>query len=403
MAHKFKMTEIGPIPEEWELRRIDTSFDFVGNNTFARESMSSVGEVVNIHYGDVLIKYGANVDVSSDSVMFLDSSIRTKAVHALQSGDIVMADTAEDETAGKCCEIIGAENRQVEAGLHTFVLRPRDKYAPKFLGYAFNAECYHNQLIPLMQGTKVTSISKGAVGSTFLICPPYSEQEIIAKALNDIDILIIDLKSLIAKKQLIKQGSMQQLLTGKKRLEGFSEPWVEKEIGEIINVSKGQSLQSKNFVNGNVPVVAGGQTYAGFHNIANHSNTSVTISASGAYAGFVWLHEYPIFASDCSVIEGNDNVDIHFLYNVLKLKQNEIYNAQTGGAQPHIHPKDIEPINIKIPFKDGKPYIDEQIAIANILTSMDSEISALEAKRAKYEFIKQGMMQELLTGKIRLV
>ena len=196
---------------------------------------------------------------------------------------------------------------------------------------------------------------------------------------------------------------MQQLLTGKKRLEGFSEPWVETEIGDIIKIYKGQSLQSKNFINGNVPVVAGGQTYAGFHNLANHKKTSVTISASGAYAGYVWLHEYPIFASDCSVIEGNDNVDIHFLYNVLKLKQNEIYKSQTGGAQPHIHPKDIEPIKIVIPFKNGKPLIEEQSAIATILSDMDAEISALEKKKAKYEFIKNGMMQELLTGKIRLI
>ena len=88
---------------------------------------------------------------------------------------------------------------------------------------------------------------------------------------------------------------------------------------------------------------------------------------------------------------------------MLKLKQNEIYKAQTGGAQPHIHPKDVEPIKIVLPYKDGKPFIDEQIAIANILTDMDKDVVALEQKLAKYEAIKKGMMQELLTGKICLV
>jgi type I restriction enzyme S subunit len=160
---------------------------------------------------------------------------------------------------------------------------------------------------------------------------------------------------------------------------------------------KGQSLQSKDFIMGSVPVIAGGQSYAGYHNRYNHDKTCVTISASGAYAGYVWLHEYPIFASDCSVIEGNENVDIYFLYNILKMKQEIIYQSQTGGAQPHIHPKDIAPIRIDIPS------IEEQKAIALILIDMDKEIVTLETKKIKYEAIKQGMMQELLTGKIRLV
>ena len=96
-------------------------------------------------------------------------------------------------------------------------------------------------------------------------------------------------------------------------------------------------------------------------------------------------------------MEGNDNVDVYFLYNVLKLNQDVIYKAQTGGAQPHIHPKDIAPLKVLCPS------LSEQQAIATILTDMDNEIQALEAKRDKYTAIKQGMMQELLTGKIRLV
>lgn len=400
----FKQTEVGSIPISWEARLISDAFSFVNNNTLAREQISEIGAIRNIHYGDILVKYGSILDIQQDTVPYIKESIRTVAKNPLRDGDILMADTAEDETVGKCCEVHNICGDTAETGLHTFGLRAKEDYAPRFLGYAFNAPLYHNQLLPLIQGTKVSSVSKTAVSKTYLCCPSsIEEQRKIAQVLSDIDGLISSFTKLIEKKKNIKTATMQLLLTGKKRLEDFTEPWVEKRIGEIAKISKGQSLQSKDFANGHIPVIAGGQTYAGFHNIANHKETSVTISASGAYAGYVWLHEYPIFASDCSVIEGNDDVDIHFLYNVLKLKQGEIYKSQTGGAQPHIHPKDIEPIKIVIPFKNGKPNFDEQRAIGNILTEMDNEISALEQKRAKYENIKKGMMQELLTGRIRLV
>lgn len=247
------------------------------------------------------------------------------------------------------------------------------------------------------QGSSFPSVNMQSFRNHHIPLPPLGEQKKIAKALSDVDALINYLDGLIAKKRDIKQGAMQELLTGKTRLAGFSGSWHNKEVGGIVSIVKGQNLQSKDFIQGPVPVVAGGKSYAGYHNVCNHDKTCVTISASGAYAGYVWLHEYPIFASDCSVIEGNDEVDIHFLYNLLKMNQEAIYQSQTGGAQPHIHPKDIAPIRILMPS------LLEQKAIASILVDMDKEILALEAKKAKYESIKQGMMQELLTGKIRLV
>ena len=247
------------------------------------------------------------------------------------------------------------------------------------------------------QGSSFPSVNMQSFRNHHIPLPPLVEQKKIAKALSDVNVLISDLDALIAKKRDIKQGAMQQLLTGKQRLNGFYDKWENCAIGDLVDIMKGQSLQSKDFIMGSVPVIAGGQSYAGYHNRCNHDKTCVTISASGAYAGYVWLHEYPIFASDCSVIEGNENVDIYFLYNILKMKQEIIYQSQTGGAQPHIHPRDIAPIRIDIPS------IGEQKAIASILIDMDKEIVALQAKKIKYEAIKQGMMQELLTGKIRLV
>jgi type I restriction enzyme S subunit len=148
---------------------------------------------------------------------------------------------------------------------------------------------------------------------------------------------------------------------------------------------------------GNVPVIAGGKQPAYFHNKPNRLKKTITVSASGANAGYVSLYEVPIFASDCSTIEEGNSYSIRYIYYQLRLIQENIYKMQSGGAQPHIHPGDLSPIEIQI------SNLDEQIAIATVLSEMDAEISALEQRREKTRALKQGMMQELLTGRIRLL
>lgn len=189
---------------------------------------------------------------------------------------------------------------------------------------------------------------------------------------------------------------MQQLLTGKTRLPGFGGEWKERRLDsfEIVN---GAMLKSSEYETGNVPVIAGGQTPAGFHSNANRPANTITISGSGAYAGFVSFHAVPIFASDCSTIDNPKDADIIYLYFCLLSKQKEIYKCQAGGAQPHVHAKDIKDITIMMP-----PSVEEQKAISVVLTKSEDEIKGLECQRNKYVLIKQGMMQELLTGKTRL-
>lgn len=227
--------------------------------------------------------------------------------------------------------------------------------------------------------------------------PPLAEQHRIADALSGVDKMIGALDEAIAKKRQIKEGLMQQLLTGKTRLPGFNGAWAERRLDsfEIVN---GSMLKSSEYETGNVPVIAGGQTPAGFHSKANRPANTITISGSGAYAGFVSFHTIPIFASDCSTICNPKNVDIIYLYFCLLSKQKEIYKCQAGGAQPHVHAKDIKDITIMMPSS-----VEEQKAISSVLTKSDDEIKGLEAQRDKYTLIKQGMMQELLTGKTRLI
>ena len=173
--------------------------------------------------------------------------------------------------------------------------------------------------------------------------------------------------------------------------------WKTVKLGEICNVQRGTKITKKNTVDGVVPVIGGGTKPTYFHNEANREPGCITVSGSGASAGFVNYWGSPIFASDCSTIEENHRYSIEYIYYLLSLMQKEIYNAQTGGAQPHIHPSDLNPMEVHI------PEIEEQIAISKILFDMDKEIEQLELKKEKYQDIKQGMMQELLTGKTRLV
>ena len=174
------------------------------------------------------------------------------------------------------------------------------------------------------------------------------------------------------------------------------EDWVVKKLGEVAEIKKGQLITDRTRINGSIPVIAGGKAPAYYHNKANRRGKTITVSGSGANAGYVAFHTKPIFASDCSTIEESKNYSIEFIYFLLQSLQEKIYKMQTGGAQPHIHPSDLNPIIVAVP----KP--EEQTAIANILSDMDAEIESLEQKRDKYTMLKQGMMQQLLTGRIRI-
>jgi len=167
--------------------------------------------------------------------------------------------------------------------------------------------------------------------------------------------------------------------------------WEVKKLGEVCDIKKGQLITSDTKTDGIIPVIAGGKKPAYYHNKANRNGKHITVSGSGANAGYVSFHSYPFYASDCSTIGESSKYKIEYIYYLLLLFQEDIYNRQTGGAQPHIHPSDISPI--EIPF----PPLSEQTHIATILSDTDALITALEKRIAKKRLIKQGAMQTLLT------
>lgn len=165
---------------DWEQRKLGDVLVSLQNNTLSRADLSNeTGVAKNVHYGDVLIKFGEVLDVSKELLpMISDKSILIKyKTSFLQNGDVIIADTAEDTTVGKCSEIVGLNDEVVLSGLHTIPYRPVEKFAPKYLGYYLNSDAYHNQLIPLMQGIKVTSISKSAMQDTDIIYPKSKEEQ----------------------------------------------------------------------------------------------------------------------------------------------------------------------------------------------------------------------------------
>ena len=195
-------------------------FSFIPNNAFTRAEMAESGTVKNVHYGDILTKYGVYIEANDSKIPYLSRNVdlsRFGEKSYLQSGDIILADTAEDETVGKAVEIINV-NSPILAGQHTLLCRPKVRFAPKFLGYYLNSGAYHDQLLSYIVGTKVSSVSKASVSKTTLLVPCYEEQQAIASVLSDMDSEIEALEQKLIKCHEAKQGMMQQLLTGKIRL-----------------------------------------------------------------------------------------------------------------------------------------------------------------------------------------
>ena len=174
--------------------KLGDAFELLQNNTFSRDDLTTnPSSVQNIHYGDVLVKYGAVLNISEDTPPYIKPTIDLQkfvATSYLRDGDIVFADTAEDYSVGKATEIAGANGLAVLSGLHTIPCRPLMKFHPMYLAYYFNSSLFRRQIYPLVQGTKVSSISKGELVKTSVYAPTEREQRRIASMLYLLDLRI---------------------------------------------------------------------------------------------------------------------------------------------------------------------------------------------------------------------
>lgn len=164
----------------WKQRKLESLLDNLQNNTLSRADLSyEKGKIKNIHYGDILIKFGEILNIKKEQLPNIvnEDVVKKYKTSILQNGDIVFVDTAEDETVGKCSEIAGLTDEIVLSGLHTIPCRPKLKFADGYLGYYLNSEIFHQQLLPFMQGIKVTSISKAAMKKMNIIYPKSVEEQ----------------------------------------------------------------------------------------------------------------------------------------------------------------------------------------------------------------------------------
>lgn len=199
----------------WKRCKMDAVLIDLQNNTLSRSELSEEkGIAKNIHYGDILVKFGEILNVGTTPLpQITNSSIITKYMKSfLQNGDVIVADTAEDETVGKCTEIAGINNEVIIAGLHTIPYRPLIHFASGYLGYYMNSSAYHNQLLPFMQGVKITSISKSSMKETSIAYPQsIDEQKQIGSCFQKIDNLISLQQQELEKLQSIKKALLEKM------------------------------------------------------------------------------------------------------------------------------------------------------------------------------------------------
>ena len=207
----------------------------VPNNTLSRAELSyDEGTVLNVHYGDVLIKYGSVLDVQKDDIPRIPHRCREDFNGALlQDGDVIIADTAEDETTGKACEIGNLQGSAIVSGLHTMVCRPRNRMALGYLGYYLNSNAYHHQLLPLMQGIKVLSLSRSNIQKTSVSYPiAVKEQQLIAYYFSQLDNLIT-----LHQRQPFLQSPPDISLIVQLTPPFYTFSWEQRKLGEIGSVS----------------------------------------------------------------------------------------------------------------------------------------------------------------------
>lgn len=407
----YKVTEVGVIPVDWDFVRIGDLGNF-SKGAGIRKDQANSGHIPCVRYGELYTKHN---DIIRNYYSFISRDIAATS-RKLKAGDVLFAGSGETkEEIGKCAAFI--DETEVYAGGDIIIFSPA-KGISEFYGYLLNAPFSIKQKASKGQGDAIVHISSSNLANIVIPFPTEIEQKAIAEALSDTDNLIQSLEKLIDKKKKIKQGAMQQLLAGKKRLPGFSGEWEVKKLGEVAVLKHGYSFSSKTYeIDGKYKVVTIANVQKGFMSttscstikdlpadIQAHQQLSIDdllISLTGNVGRVCMVNQ-----SNCVLNQRvgkfviSEKYDFKYVYYSLNLDSfiEEMMLSAKGGAQPNLGNSDVLSYDLCIPND-----IEEQKAIAQVLSDMDNEIEALEEKLEKVKTIKQGMMQELLTGRIRLI
>jgi type I restriction enzyme S subunit len=381
----YKMSEVGVIPEEWEVKTLgDVSEIIMGQ--------SPAGNSYNQNANGIALINGPTEFTEKYPIKIQWTTLPTKLC---KEGDILLC------IRGSSTGRMNISNDSYCIGRGVAAIRAKVNLDCSFL--EFQVQNIVKNILALTTGSTFPNIDGRTLKNITVAFPPLPEQQAIASALSDVDALITALEQLITKKRNIKQGAMQQLLTGKKRLPGFGGAWEMKILNEVVDFLDGKRRPIKD---SDRAKMRGQFPYYGASGIIDYVNDYIfddnlillgedgenIISRNSRLvfqiSGKVWVNNH------AHVLKPKPDTDIAFLTEYLESLNYELYN--TGTAQPKLNQKVCSSIPVILPS------LPEQQAIAQILSDMDTEIESLEQKRDKYKVIKQGMMQELLSGKTRL-
>ena len=383
---------------EWEQDLLGNIADFsIKTNSFSREKLTHESyEVQNIHYGDIPIKFQSVIDLKRDNLpSIIDSSVLDFRQSLLQDGDVIFADAAEDSTVGKAIEIRNIMGKNVVSGLHTIAARPIQLFAPYYLGYYLNSDFYHKQILPLMQGTKVSSISKSNLQVTEISFPIIDEQKKIGKFFQKIASLIALHQHKLDKLKNLKKSYLAELFPAegervpKRRFPGFEGEWEEKKLGEMSNITAGGDVdKDKLLTKGNYPVLANAHTNEGIIGYYEENYQieapAVTVTGRGDI-GFAKARKEN-FTPVVRLLSIKSKHNVDFLAEAIN--QNKVIFESTGVPQLTI-PKLS---NYKIYFPTE---VDEENSIGNFLVSLDSLITLQQQKLDKLNDLKKAYLNEL--------
>ena len=395
----YKQTEVGVIPEDWDSIKVQDVCDFIvpGRN----KPQKFDGDIPWITTPDLID--GRAVFFSRSRLKISKEVAKTVGSKIVPAGSVIMSCVGELGLVA-----IAGVNIVINQQLHAFL--PSKKIDNYFLMYALkDQESYFHGAATK---TALPYLNKDNCNATPLPLPSIQEQTAIATALSDVDNLIQSLEKLIAKKEAIKTGTMQQLLTGKTRLPEFAthddgspkgfkqtelgripEDWEVSSLGDLsVQIKSGKNIKDKS---GIYPLY-GSTGQIGKCKIPSYNQEAILVARVGANAGRVNFVDGKYGVSDNTIII-NTNSDNSIQFIKSWLVQKDLNTLVFGSGQPLITGTQLKNLLILSPSKN------EQTAIATTLSDMDAEIQTLQQRLAKTKDIKQGMMQQLLTGKVRLV
>lgn len=391
--------------KNWQIKTLKQLYVPINNLSYSRDFLTETPQrLAYIHYGDIHTDRIPEVVSAKTTMSFLlDSiSIPSEEKYLLKEGDIVLVDASEDyEGVGKNIEISAIQNKKIVAGLHTIALRPIDatNLTPGFGRYLLKHPLVSKRLKAIAQGTKVFSISFTLIQKLKVPFPPLEEQRKIVEVLETWDKAITLTKQLIEQKELQKKYLMQQLLTGRTRLKGFTDMWQNVRLKQICSIKKGQQLNTNTLTKkGQYACLNGGIIPSGYTTKWNTEAKTISISEGGNSCGYVNWNDSRFWAGGHCYTLANVKMHDSFLYFLLKNQERHIMNLRVGSGLPNIQLSSLENLLLKIPGRQK-----EQQSIAEVFSSANKEIYLLKQKLAKLEEQKKGLMQVLLTGKVRKI